>query len=84
MQRISLRDRPYERNMEEGYIDQLNRAYEDFFANHHRGAPVLVLDTNQLDYVRNADDLKTAENRIRQALKLTPFQPELPLELPST
>ncbi len=82
MQRIALRDRPYERNMEYAYIDQLNRAYEDFFANHHRGAPVLVLDTNQLDYVRRAEDLKQAEERIRQALKLSPFQAELPLELP--
>ncbi|MCK5427964.1 MAG: deoxynucleoside kinase [Anaerolineales bacterium] len=26
MQRIVLRDRPYERNMEGGYIDELNRA----------------------------------------------------------
>lgn len=82
MQRIALRDRPYERNIEYEYIDQLNRAYEDFFANHHRGAPAMVLDTNNLDYVRNADHLKEVENRIRQALRMSPFQTELPLDIP--
>ena len=32
MQRIAQRDRPYERNMERDYIDELNQAYEDFFS----------------------------------------------------
>src|SRR5512146_409254 len=32
MQRITLRDRSYERNMEEDYIHRLNQAYEDFFS----------------------------------------------------
>ncbi len=31
MQRITLRDRSYERNMERGYIEELNQAYESFF-----------------------------------------------------
>src|SRR4030043_1950194 len=31
MQRIASRDRPYERNMEWNYIDQLNQAYDAFF-----------------------------------------------------
>lgn len=82
MERITLRDRPYERNMERNYIGELNQAYEAFFADHRsRRSPVLTLDTNHLDYVHNPDDLKTVEDRIRQALKITPFQPELPLEL---
>ena len=81
MQRIAFRDRSYERNMESAYIDELNHGYEDFFALHHRGSPVLTVDTDELDYVRNPELLKLIENRIRQALKLTPFQPELPLGL---
>jgi deoxyguanosine kinase len=81
MQRIAQRDRPYERNMERTYIDELNRAYEAFFGDHqNRRSPVLTLDTNELDYVRRADDLKWAEDRIRQSLHLSPYQPELPLE----
>jgi len=82
MQRIASRDRPYERNMERDYIAELIRAYEAFFAdNQNRRSPVLVLDTNELDYVRRVEDLNQAERRIRQALKLPPFQPELPLPI---
>lgn len=83
MERITLRDRPYERNMERDYIAELNEAYETFFADHRsRRSPVLALDTNHLDYVHNPEDLKWVEDRIRQALKITPFQPELGLEVP--
>ncbi len=83
MERITLRDRPYERNMERNYIAELNQAYEAFFADHRsRRSPVLTLDTNHLDFVHNSADLQTVEERIRQAMKITPFQPELPLELP--
>ncbi len=81
MQRITFRDRSYERNMEVAYIDELNHGYEDFFAHHHRGAPVLTIDTDELDYIREPELLKSVENRIRQVLKLTPFQPELPFGL---
>lgn len=83
MRRIALRDRPYERNMERAYIDNLNHAYEEFFGDHHQGALVLMIDTDDLDYVRSPDHLKWVENRLRQTLKLPPFQRELPLEIRS-
>lgn len=82
MQRIAMRDRPYERNMQRAYIGELNQAYDAFFADPHaRRSPVLTIDTNNLDFVRRSDDLDLVENRIRQALKLPPYQVELPLEL---
>lgn len=82
MQRIELRDRPYERNMERAYIAELNQAYDAFFSEHRqRRSPVLVLDTNELDYVNNGNALRFVENRIRQALKHAPFQAELPLSV---
>ncbi|MDO9130687.1 MAG: deoxynucleoside kinase [Anaerolineales bacterium] len=80
MQRIALRDRTYERNMERGYIEQLNQAYEEFFSKPYDDTPVLVLDSNPLDFVRHPEHLKLIENRIRQTLGLPPFQAELPLE----
>ena len=81
MERITLRDRTYERNMERAYINELNQAYDDFFgASYRLGAPVLRLDTNLIDYVHRPDDLNLVESRIRQALRTAPFQPELPLE----
>ncbi len=84
MQRIASRDRPYERNMERDYIVDLNRAYDAFFIENQArniagNVTVLVLDTNELDYVRRAEDLKWVENRIRQTLKQVPFQASLPL-----
>jgi deoxyguanosine kinase len=79
LQRITQRDRPYERDMDPGYIDQLNRAYDEFFQNSAHEKPVLVVDANHLDYVHYSEDLRWIENRIRQALQLAPFQPELPL-----
>ncbi len=81
MQRIASRDRPYERNMEAAYIDLLNKEYDHYYSCNTKGSPVLCIDTEQLDYVRRPDDLKYVEDRIRQALKLTPFQPELPFML---
>ena len=79
MQRIAFRDRPYERNMEPGYIHQLNEAYEGFFGDHHHETAVLPIETDNLDYVRDPEALKFVENRIRQTLRLPPFQQELPL-----
>jgi deoxyguanosine kinase len=84
MQRIASRDRPYERNMEWDYIDQLNRAYDAYFVENQArnvsgNVAVLTLDTNELDYIRRIDDLKWVENRIRQALKQVPYQAPLPL-----
>ena len=81
LQRIAQRDRPYERDMDPAYIEQVNQAYDDFFLNGAHRAPVLVIDSNHLDYVRYPEDLRWVENRIRQALQLTPFQPELPLPI---
>ena len=39
MQRIALRDRPYERQMERAYIDQLNQAYDAFYLELVRWSP---------------------------------------------
>ena len=79
MQRIALRDRPYERNMERAYIAELNDAYEDFFSKPYDHTPVLTIDTNPLNIVTNPEHLKYVENRIREALGISPFQPSLPL-----
>src|SRR5512147_619909 len=78
MQRIALRDRPYERSMERSYIAELSAAYEDFFSGHD--GPSLRIDTTLLNIVQNPGHLKLIENRIREALGITPYQPSLPLE----
>ena len=80
MQRIALRDRPYERQMERNYIHELNMAYDDFFSKSFDHTPVLKIDSNELNIIQNADHLKSVENRIREALGLIPFQQSLPLK----
>lgn len=77
MSRITARDRPYERNMEVGYIDSLRIAYDQFFAA-YEAAPVLVVDTNDIDFVRSTEDRDMVFNRIRGALGAGPRQPALP------
>ncbi len=78
MKRIAMRDRPYERNMDEDYIDQVNQAYEEHFA-HHTALPVLTVDTTQIDFVANPQHLDRVSNRIRDALGIPPYQPQLPI-----
>jgi deoxyguanosine kinase len=79
MQRIAQRDRPYERKMEVDYIDTLNQTYEEHFAR-NPGGKVLTINTNELNYVRHPNDLERVDQRIRQALKLAPFQESLPID----
>lgn len=78
MQRISMRDRSYERNMEYSYIEQLNQAYEDFF-DQLENPPVLTIDSTTLDFVSHPDDLEQVADRIRQELQIPPYQQHLPL-----
>ena len=64
MDRISRRGRPYERDIERGYLNALNEAYNHFFF-HYTGAPLLVVDTNAIDFVNNSEDFEDLLNRIR-------------------
>ena len=79
MQRITLRDRSYERQMERSYINDLNLAYDEFFSKPFDHTPVLTVDSNHLNVIQNAEHLKSIENRIRQSLSLPPFQQSLPI-----
>lgn len=74
MQRIAHRDRPYERNMDQDYIHNLNKTYEDYYDEQYTNSPVLKINTNHLNYVGKEKDLDWVENRIRQTLKLGPYQ----------
>jgi deoxyadenosine/deoxycytidine kinase len=80
MQRIAMRDRSYERNMERGYIEELNQAYDEFFSHPYDSTPVLTIDTNPLDFVHQPEHLRLIENRIRETLNISPYQAELPLD----
>ncbi len=78
MQRIMMRDRSYERNMDRDYIHALNKTYESFFVNRTDDA-ILTIDTTPLDFVAHKPHLTHIINRINSALGIPPYQPELPL-----
>jgi deoxyadenosine/deoxycytidine kinase len=63
MARISRRGRPYERDMERDYICQLSEAYNRYFI-HYTDAPLLIVNTNGIDFVNNRDDFEDLLGRI--------------------
>lgn len=77
MERIVVRDRPYERNMERDYIEALNRAYDGFFTA-YRDSPVLLIDTDDLNIVAEPDDLDLVVGQVRAAIGQAAWQEPLP------
>jgi deoxyadenosine/deoxycytidine kinase/NTP pyrophosphatase (non-canonical NTP hydrolase) len=77
MGRIAQRDRPYERDMDRSYIDSLRQAYDRFFVEEH-SMPVLIIDSNQLNFVTNPEDLGTIAGRIKSVLQEGIVQQKLP------
>lgn len=73
MERIQKRGRPYEKNMDRTYIEEVCKAYDKFFATYDT-APVLVLDSTNLDLVDNMDDIEAAIKRIENFLKDPPAE----------
>ena len=63
MERIGRRGRPFEKDMDREYIKQLNEAYNHFFF-HYVDAPLLVVNTNAIDFVNNPDDFEDLLRRI--------------------
>lgn len=76
MERITLRDRTYERSMDREYIASLAHAYEQYFSN-YRVAPVLRLDTDHLDFVHSHPILEQVADQIRARLREVAFQETL-------
>jgi len=77
MARIATRDRAYEREMDRAYIESLQRAYEQYFSTYTQ-IPLLTIDTDNLDYVRDANALAFVEGQVRTALGIGAYQQPLP------
>lgn len=80
MQRITMRDRSYERDMERDYIYSLNQAYNNFFERHHQNSKLLTIDTNHLDFVSRDRDLIKITHAIEEELKTSIIQETLPFD----
>lgn len=77
MQRIAFRDRSYERQMDRAYISDLRDAYERFFAD-YTAAPVLSLDTDELDIVHDTAARRAVVAQVKGALRTGAHQLPLP------
>ena len=77
MARIATRDRAYERNMDRSYINRLRQAYARYFSDYAQ-APLLTIDTDDLNYVQDPDALTYVESQIRTALGIGAYQQSLP------
>ena len=76
MKRIQKRARACEKEMELDYIRTLNEAYNYFFF-HYTDAPVLIVNTSEIDFVSNPQYIDDFLNRIEEhnsgALYYTPM-----------
>ena len=77
MNRIAVRDRSYERTMSRAYIDDLRVAYERFFSDYGQ-APLLTIDTSDLDFVSRTEDRHHIVGLVRTALQRGPYQQAFP------
>ncbi len=71
VQRIRKRGRSFERNLSRSYLASLERLYEAWFSRYTR-SPVLVIDTERLDYVERMFDRLELDEAIRTHLGVPP------------
>ena len=63
LQRIRRRGRDYERNIEPDYLERLSEAYSHYFF-HYRETPLLMVNTEDIDFVNDAADLDALIDQI--------------------
>lgn len=72
MGRIISRGRDFEKNISHEYIDALNQVYNEYFFR-YQDSPLLIINTNDLDFVHNKDDLEEVIRYIQQPVTGTKF-----------
>jgi deoxyadenosine/deoxycytidine kinase len=66
LRRIERRARPFERQMDARYVDDLNKAYNNFFF-HYTDSPLLIINTNEIDFVEENEDFMEVAEQIVNA-----------------
>jgi len=57
MHNINIRGRKYEKMIDESYIDSLNQVYNEYFFRFDK-SPLLIINTNDIDFVNNNNDFE--------------------------
>ena len=65
MKNIKKRGRDFEKYVTQDYINQVNERYQEFFVNYEEG-PLLIINTNNIDFVENSEDFDNLLNEIHQ------------------
>ena len=68
MSNIKKRGREYEENMDWNYIDSLNQVYNEYFFRYDK-SPLLIINTNEIDFVNNNEDLEGIMNFLKEPIK---------------
>jgi len=63
LQNIAMRGRDYEQNIEPAYLDKIQKGYFGFLKQMN-SFPILIIDTNNIDFVRNSEDYVALKNAI--------------------
>ncbi len=63
LERVRRRNVDFEAKISEVYIAELIKAYEHFFY-HYQDTPLLIVDTAEIDFVENTEELRALMQRI--------------------
>ncbi|SVA26916.1 uncharacterized protein METZ01_LOCUS79770, partial [marine metagenome] len=72
MKNIGKRGREMEEEITYEYLDALNQVYTEYFFRYQE-TPLVIINTNNIDFVKNKNDLKEVINYIRQPVSGTKF-----------
>ena len=72
MRNIAKRGRDMEKNITWEYIDSLSQVYNEYFFR-YQDTPLVIINTNNIDFVGNPKDLKEVLDHIRQPQSGTKF-----------
>ena len=72
MKNIDKRGRNFESNISYEYINELNKIYTEYFFRYN-DTPLVIINTNNIDFVHNPDDLDQVIQYIKQPVSGTKF-----------
>ena len=72
MHNISQRGRDFETNMSFEYLDALSQVYAEYFFKYQE-TPLIIINTNNIDFVHNNADLEEVIKYIREPVSGTKF-----------
>ena len=64
---IKKRGREYEQSIPRSYLEQLNGHYADWI-DHYKSGPLLIIESDPLDFVHRPDDFEFIVGEVRKAL----------------